>query len=161
MNLVIKYQFVLAYGGSRSGKSFELLNDVLVRALIRPGTIHLIARLRFSHIKRSICYQTMPRLLKARGIPAAAIPLNKTDWFYSLPNGSQIWIAGLDEGQRLDKVLGNDYSTIWINEGTEVSYDAFEVLLSRLVPAEGAHRGTSARGKSCRPSGSCLMGCSR
>ena len=127
----------MAEGGSRSGKTFELVNDILVRALLVPGSIHLIARLRFSHVKRSICYQTMPRLLKARGIPAGAIPLNKTDWFYQLPNGSQIWIAGLDEGPRLEKVLGNDYSTILINEASEVAYEAFDMLLSRLVPAVG------------------------
>jgi len=135
--LVSKHQFVLAEGGSRSGKTFELLNDVFVRACLVPGSIHLIARLRFSHIKRAICYQTMPRLLKARGIPAGAVPLNKTDWFYTLPNGSQIWIAGLDEGARLEKVLGNDYATIYINEASEVSYDAFDTLLSRLVPPPG------------------------
>lgn len=135
--LIAANQFTLAEGGGRSGKTFELLNDVFVRAAVVPGSIHLIARLRFSHIKRAICYQTMPRLLKARGIPAAAVPLNKTDWFYTLPNGSQIWIAGLDEGPRLEKVLGNDYSTIWINEASEVAYESFDTLLSRLVPSQG------------------------
>lgn len=136
-NLVSRHQFVLAEGGSRSGKTFELFNDVFVRACMIPGSMHLIARLRFNAVKRAFCYQTIPRLLKARGIPAAAVPLNKTDWFYELPNGSQIWIAGLDEGPRLEKVLGNDYSTIMLDEASEIAYESFDVLLSRLVPSPG------------------------
>jgi hypothetical protein len=79
----------------------------------------------------------MPRLLRARGIPPNAITLNKTDWFYELPNGSKIWIAGLDEGPRLEKVLGNDFATIYINEASEVAYESFDILLSRLLPPPG------------------------
>lgn len=134
--LIIDNQFVLAEGGSRSGKTFGFTNAVFIRSCLKPSD-HLICRLRFAHVKRAICYQTMPRLLRARGIPPSAISLNKTDWFYELPNGSRIWIAGLDEGPRLEKVLGNDFATIYVNEASEVGYESFDILLSRLLPPDG------------------------
>lgn len=127
----------LSEGGSRSAKTFGILNACFVRACSVPKSMHLVARLRFNAVKRAICYQTWPRLMTARGIPESAIPLNRTDWFYTFSNGSQIWIAGLDEGPRLEKVLGNDYSTIFMDEASEDSYDAFDILLSRLVPSPG------------------------
>ena len=49
---------ILAYGGSRSGKTFTL-----VRAMRVPGTRHLIARFRFNHVVQSIWYDALPKVL--------------------------------------------------------------------------------------------------
>ena len=136
MTLATRFQFILAEGGGRSGKTFEFCDIILIRALLVPSD-HLIVRLRFSHAKRAICFQTMPRLLKAKGISTDVVRLNRTEWYYELPNGSRIWVAGLDQGDRVEKILGNDYSTIFLNEASEIVYDSYDLLLSRLVPAVG------------------------
>lgn len=58
---------------------------------------------------------------------------NKSDWFIKFSNGSEIWLAGLDNGERLEKILGNEYCTIYINEVSEIGWDAVEMVKSRLA----------------------------
>ena len=59
--------------------------------------------------------------------------LNKTDWFYTLPNGSEIWFGGLDDKERAEKILGNEYATIFLNECSQISYDAYLIIITRLA----------------------------
>lgn len=49
-----KITHVLAWGGSRSGKTFLLLRAMVARALKAPGSRHLVARFRFNHVVQSI-----------------------------------------------------------------------------------------------------------
>ena len=49
-----KATFILLSGGSRSGKTFINVRDIIVRALKAPNSRHLIARKRFNHDKQSI-----------------------------------------------------------------------------------------------------------
>jgi len=130
--VVSKNKITLLYGGSRSGKTFFILYLIVFRALMIESR-HLIARFRFNHIKQSICFDTMPKIFKMLGIQEQVI-LNKSDWFYKFPNGSKIWIAGLDDKERTEKILGNEYATIFLNEGSQISYDTFETVLTRLNP---------------------------
>lgn len=58
---------------------------------------------------------------------------NKDLWFKELPNGSRIWFGGLDDKERVDKILGNEYSTIFLNEVSEMSWDAVGTVISRLA----------------------------
>lgn len=125
----------LLEGGSRSGKTFIALYAMIVRALKYPKTRHLVARFRFAHVKQAICYDTMPSLIKALSI-AGAVDLNKTDWFYELENGSTIWIGGLDDKERTEKILGNEYATIFLNEASQISFDAYETIVTRLNPPQ-------------------------
>lgn len=130
------HSHVLLEGGGRAGKTFIILYTILVRAIKYPGTRHLIARLRFNHAKASICYDTMPKIIEILGI-SGMIKLNKSDWYYELENGSSIWIGGLDEKERIEKILGNEYSTIFLNEASQISFDAYEIVLTRLNPPDG------------------------
>ncbi len=62
---------------------------------------------------------------------------NKDLWFKELPNGSQIWFGGLDDKERVDKILGNEYSTIFLNEVSEISWDSVETVMTRLAERAG------------------------
>jgi hypothetical protein len=55
------------------------------------------------------------------------------DGLYILPNGSEIWYGGLDDEKRVDKLLGNEYATILVNEGSQVPYGSFTTILTRLA----------------------------
>lgn len=62
---------------------------------------------------------------------------NKSDWFYQLPNGSQIWVGGLDDKERTEKILGNEYSTIYFNEASQISYESIITAYTRLAENSG------------------------
>lgn len=124
--------FVLFYGGSRSGKTFFAVFLIVLRALLSPNSRHLIARHRFNHAKTSIWYDTLPKVL-SKCFPGVAYEENKTDWFIRFENGAEIWIAGLDDKKRTEKILGNEYATIYLNESSQISYEAFSVVVTRLA----------------------------
>ncbi len=136
MRLLSSYLTTLLEGGSRSGKTFIALYAIVVRALKYPNSEHLICRFRFNHAKQSICFQTMPKVLKAMGLEAV-VSLGRTDWIYAFPNGSKIWIGGLDDKERTEKILGLEYATIYLNEASQISYDSYETILTRLNPPRG------------------------
>src|SRR5690606_2281063 len=83
-------------GGSRSGKTFLIVRQIVKRAL-RCQSRHAILRFRFNHLKASIIYDTLPKVMELC-FPGAVrgSKLDKSDWFYKLPNGSEIWFGGLD-----------------------------------------------------------------
>lgn len=121
-------------GGSRSGKTFLLLRAVLLRALKAPGSRHAIFRFRFNSIKSSIIYDTLPKVIKLcwPGLWERC-NLNKTDWFLKLPNDSEIWFGGLDDKERTEKILGQEYATLYFNECSQIPYTSVVLALSRLA----------------------------
>lgn len=58
---------------------------------------------------------------------------DKSNYFYKLPNNSEIWIGGLDDKERADKILGGEYNTIYFNECSEIAYDSIVTALTRLA----------------------------
>lgn len=125
-------KFALLFGGSRSGKTFIMVRSVILRALKAPTSRHVILRLHFNHAKKSIWYDTFPKVLSLC-FPGIPVKQNKQDWFYEFENGSQIWIGGLDDKARVEKILGLEYATIYFNEAHEMSYDAVETAYTRLA----------------------------
>lgn len=119
------------FGGSRSGKTFIIIRSIIIRAC-KTKSRHLITRFRFNHVKTSIWYDTFPKVL-AICFPDVEVKYNKSDWFVIFPNGSEIWFGGIDDKERVEKILGNEYSTIYVNECSQVSYDAILMLQTRLA----------------------------
>lgn len=126
----------MLYGGARSGKTFLLVRALILRALLAPGSRHLMVRFRLVHIKSSIIADTFPAVIK-RCFPELASVLteghHKSDGYYRLPNGSEIWYAGLDEKERTEKVLGQEYATILIEECSQIPWASRELLRTRLA----------------------------
>ena len=125
-------KYTLLYGGSRSGKSFIIIYAIIHRALRVAGSRHLIVRFAFNHAKQSLWHDTIPKVLSLC-FPGVNPVLNKSDWFIEFGNGSQIWLGGLDDKDRTEKVLGNEYATIFINEASQVSHQSYSILLTRLA----------------------------
>ena len=124
-------RFIMLFGGSRSGKTFILIYSVIVRAS-KVKSRHLVLRHKFNHIKTSIWLDTLPKVLYLC-FPDLHIEWNKTDYFITLPNGSEIWFAGLDDSVRVEKILGKEYSTIYFNECSQIPYSSVKVALTRLA----------------------------
>lgn len=123
---------VMFFGGSRSGKTFLHCRNIMMRAILAPGSRHLIARFRFNACKTSIALDTFPKMAKLC-FPQVQIHLDKTDWYFRLENGSEIWIAGLDDGDRVEKILGHEYVTVYLCECTQIPFSSREVLMTRLA----------------------------
>jgi PBSX family phage terminase large subunit len=123
---------ILLYGGSRSGKTFLLVRAVVMRALKAPGSRHLIVRFRFNHVKASIIEDTFPKVMQVC-FPEAEWHLDKTSWFAQFKNGAQIWFAGLDDKERTEKILGQEYVTIYFNECSQIAFEAMAIALTRLA----------------------------
>jgi len=123
---------VMLRGGSRSGKTFLLCRAIVQRAINAPGSRHAIFRFRFNHAKTSIWSDTLPKVIKLC-FPALRVRWDKTDFYLELPNGSQIWIGGLDDKERVEKILGQEYATIYLNESSQIPWGSVEMALSRLA----------------------------
>jgi phage terminase large subunit-like protein len=121
-------------GGSRSGKTFVLCRTILVRAVKEAGSRHAILRYRFNAVKQSVWYDTFPKVMDLcfPGLRQRC-KFNKSDWFITLPNGSEVWFGGLDEKERTEKILGLEFATIFINECSQVSLSSFELVKTRLA----------------------------
>jgi hypothetical protein len=122
-------------GGSRSGKTFLIIRAIFMRACAVPNSRHLIARYRFNVAKTAIGLDTIPKVIRLcfPELPPADDMLNKTDWYYKLPNGSEVWISGLDEEKRVEKVLGHEYASIFFNECSQIPWKSVETTLTRLA----------------------------
>ena len=133
IELMKQYVEVLLEGGSRSGKTFIGLYAVIVRSINHQGSRHLVVRRHFNHIKLSIWYQTFPKVLET-AFPNLNVKENKSDWFLEFPNNSQLWIAGTDDKERIEKILGSEWDTIFLNEASQMSYDIYDMFKTRLNP---------------------------
>lgn len=125
-------QHVLLFGGSRSTKTFLHVRNIAMRALKAPKSRHLIARFRFNQVKTSVVFDTFPKVMSLC-FPGVAAPVSKSDWFSTLPNGSEIWFAGLDDKERTDKILGSEYSTVLLSECSQISWQTCETVMTRLA----------------------------
>lgn len=123
---------IMLFGGSRSGKTFLIVRAIVVRALKAPGSRHISLRFRFGHIKSSIIYDTFPKVMKLC-FPGTTYELNKTDWFVRFPNGSEYWFGGLDDKERTEKILGNEYATIHLNECSQIPWASRNMAVTRLA----------------------------
>ena len=121
----------LLVGGSRSGKTFALVRALVIRALKQPSR-HAIFRLRYNALKASVVMDTLPKVLQLC-FPGLIIKINKNDGYGVLPNGSEIWFAGLDEKERVEKILGMEFATLYFNECSQIPYDSVLTALSRLA----------------------------
>jgi hypothetical protein len=75
---------------------------------------------------------TLPKVI-ATSFPGLECKQDKASWFWELPNGSQIWFGGLDDKERTEKVLGNEYATLYLNECSQIGLAARNTVITRLA----------------------------
>jgi phage terminase large subunit-like protein len=126
-------QHILLFGGSRSGKTFLTMRALMIRALAHKSR-HAVLRFRFNHVVTSIVHDTLPKLMDLCWPDVAPLcKLDKSLWFYQLPNGSEIWFGGLDEKERTEKILGQEYATVFLNECSQIPYSSRNMAMTRLA----------------------------
>lgn len=119
-------------GGTRSGKTFIIVEAILDRARSAPGSRHAILRFHANAARASIALDTLPRVMQLC-FPGESLKEHRQDAFFELANGSRIWIGGLDDKDRVEKILGLEYATIFLNEASQIPYSSALVAFTRLA----------------------------
>ncbi|MFC0570167.1 MAG: phage terminase large subunit [Gluconobacter japonicus] len=127
---------ILLRGGSRSGKTFVLIRAIVIRALKAAGSRHGIFRHRLTALRASVLRDTFPKVMSLC-FPQVRWRLERQENIVTFPNGSMIFFGGLDDEQRTEKILGLEFSTVYLNEASQISYGARNMLLTRLAQKSG------------------------
>ncbi|MCR8638982.1 PBSX family phage terminase large subunit [Leptospira interrogans] len=128
-----KIQEICYDGGARCGKTYLVIKAIISRAWISKESRHLIARYRLNHLKMSVWRQTVLPCLKDMGfVRGRDFEINESDLIVTFSNGSEIYGAGLDDSDRVEKIMGTEYNTIFVNEATQISYATFQKIKTRL-----------------------------
>jgi hypothetical protein len=121
-----------------SGKTFLFVRAIVTRAAMAPRSRHLIARFRGNAVRASIGLDTLPKVLEIC-FPKLKLKEHRQDGFWELPNGSQIWMGGLNEKESAEKILGNEYATILLNECSQIPYTSVLIARTRLAQVVKAY----------------------
>lgn len=127
----------LIRGGSRSSKTFGICYAILRRALSASGSRHAIWRFHYNHAKNSIGMDTMPKLVKL-AFPKLVKQMGgqvkfSHEGILTLPNEAEIWLGGLDDKERVEKILGMEFATNFFNEASQIPWGSIEMAHSRLA----------------------------
>lgn len=122
---------ILLDGGSRSGKTALIVRNLCIRAL-KARSRHAILRFRFAHVKESIGMDTLPKVMRTC-FPQLPCNINKSDWFLPFPNGSEIWLGGIDDKERTEKILGKEFASVFLNECSQIPYSSRNLVVTRVA----------------------------
>lgn len=123
---------IMAFGGSRSAKTFGLLRAIAFRALAAPASRHSVLRFRLSHVKSSVIADTWPKMLRLC-YPDVREDFDKAELISRLPNKSEIMFGGLDDKDRTEKILGQEHATIFLNECSQIPFSSRNIAVTRLA----------------------------
>jgi hypothetical protein len=79
-----------------------------------------------------IALGTLPQVMRLC-FPKVRIKERRQDGYFSLPNESGIWIGGLDDKDRVEKILGLEYATVFLNEASQIPYSSALIAFTRLA----------------------------
>lgn len=138
IDVIRKHRYTRLYGGARSGKTFITIRRQCYWSKKHPTSKHLIVRRYQTDVRGSVWGETLPKVLASCGfIEGIDYTLNSTLMEVHWTNGSVMVFAGLDQGDRADKVLGREYSTIYVNECSDVTWQHIKLLRTRLAENVG------------------------
>lgn len=122
----------LFVGGARARKTFLAIYSIFVRATRAPGSRHAALRFRGNAANASLNLDTIPKVREIC-FPGVKLKFHKQDGYWEFPNGAQLWVGGLDEKERVDKILGQEFATLFFNECSQIPWGSIETTLTRLA----------------------------
>lgn len=115
------------YGGAGSGKSVFIAQKLLAKALNQKRII-LVVRKTLTSQQRS-CWKLFTDMIDSWKI-FSECKVNNSNYQISISNGSIIYIAGIDNPERIKSIVG--VTDIWCEEATELDYDDYNQLKLRM-----------------------------
>jgi predicted phage terminase large subunit-like protein len=87
-------------------------------------------------VRSTVWQDTLPKVIQLC-FPWLKLERHEADLTATLPNGSQIILAGLDDKDRVEKILGSEYSTLYFNEASQIPWRSIEMAMTRLAQNAG------------------------
>ena len=141
--VLAKNSELMILGGAGSGKSHFILNVLFKRAFVLAGSRQICFRKRFEHIKNTLWNSAKEHCEMEWPDVWDKLDKNRSGgtWSINFDNGSQIIFAGADDKERVEKVLGLEVATVYINEASEfLEENDIELIASRLrQKVDGRH----------------------
>lgn len=138
------YKTYLLFGGYGSSKSYHIAFKLVIKLLEEKRKL-LVVREVYETIRES-CYDLFIEVLDDMGILAednsrkskTKVIAKNSPMGFIFPNGSRIIFKGLDKPRKLKSI--NGISIIWIEEASEIKYEAYKELVGRLRhPTKSLH----------------------
>lgn len=126
---------VMLFGGAGSSKTWTILKKVFERAILMPESRHICFRQRFEHVKNTLWPSAKELFCAEWGSDLwEGLETNKSGGGWKIHiNGSEIIFGGLDDKERVEKHLGAEYATVYVNECSEIlDPSAIDLIGSRL-----------------------------
>jgi phage terminase large subunit len=127
-----RQRYTCLAGGTRSGKTFLIVRMIMLRALKAKGSRHAILRHHANAAWASIALDTLPHVVE-HCFPSVRLKEHRQDGYFALPNGSRVWIGGLDDNDRVEKILGLEYASVFLNEASQIPYSSALIAFTRLA----------------------------
>ena len=127
-----KYTDILFDGAARAGKTFDIIVNLIFFTFKYEKLRILIAREKLSHIISSIWLQTLIPIID--DYFPDMFDVNKS--YHITTNKitqSEIWIGGLDTKERAEKIFGQEYGIIFLNEAVQLSKKTVAKIETRLA----------------------------
>ncbi len=125
-------RYVCLAGGARSGKTFLITRAIVERAVQAPDSRHALLRLHTNHANASIAKDTLPTVMR-RCFEHVTWKEYRQDGVVVLDNGARLTIGGLDTRDRVDKILGLEFVSVFLNEASQIPYESALVAFTRLA----------------------------
>jgi hypothetical protein len=123
---------VVLAGPADTGKTLALLWKLNTCAIKYPAASIVIARKQLTDAYSSVLVTFQKKIL-GDDAPVEIYGGEKAQW-YDYPNGSRIWVAGLDKP---GKVLSAEHDIIYVNQAEELALVDWETLTTRTTGRAG------------------------
>jgi phage terminase large subunit len=120
-------------GGSGSGKSYAVADDVILRTLAGGGRARTIVARKVAATLRQSVFELLRRRIADMGA-GEHFTVNKTEMLFSCPGGD-IVLVGLDDADKLKSIY--DPTDAWIEEADQVTQSDFEEIDRRIRSVTG------------------------
>ena len=130
-------KYIIFDGGSRSGKTTGFIEFMVMRAFQFPGSRQLMARKTRNSAKYSLWNDSLKKYFHGipqyRSLQGTVYTFHESELILRFYNNSEIIVGGLDNAERVEKILGNEYITAFLNEATLLSYNTMQMVITRLA----------------------------
>lgn len=123
---------VMFEGPSETGKTITALHKLVTLVSIFPNSRAIIVRKTYKSCITTVL-QTFERKVLGPDSPVKAFGGHHPE-FYQFPNGSRIYVGGMDHP---DRILSSEWDFIYINQAEELTISDYEVLTTRATGRAG------------------------
>lgn len=120
-------KFQVFYGGAGSGKSYFIVQNLILRLLEQKQKLMVVRQTYGTH--RDSTFAEFKTALEKMNL-IGRCNISKTTLDIELPNGSTIIFKGADEESKLLSISG--VTITWVEEATEISKEIFDQLVLRM-----------------------------